>query len=860
MTELIKAKIDRPKKKKLKMASEMLDSPVGATDPVFVSENSGGAKTWGDIKTVVKDTRKLVSSLASRAPTNFQFRTQDTPYGPVTRLYFLGIPPKQRESTLMYVNVPSTPLSITPLLQWCSLLESFSATLSNSGQMSREEQLLRERKRLGVFGITSYEMTKEGRFVFPACNSLFRCCDDNFASIKPVFPENVETCLTGARMDPQVCPSNTDLIAFVHCNDLWVVNTKTGQEVRLTHSNKGTGCLKDDPVSSGVPSFVVQEEFDRYTGYWWEPKVDRSESNRTYRILYEEVDESDVDILQIYSPLEDKGVDEYRYPRPGKTNAKSCLKIVEFSMNENEQISESVTCKCLYESIETLFPSMEYLVRAGWTPDTKYVHCQLLNRKQTQMSLVLIPVECFIVTTIPEDDEMETIQSQKYPNLHVIHEDSSEIWVNVHDILHFLPSETENVINFLWLSEKSGYRHLYKISSKLATEQVLGQSELHDDVLRCECSTVMAVTSGEWEVSPKEFWVDESRALVYFIGLKDTPLETHLYVASYTNPGEIIRLTELGYSHSVSFNKERTLFVSVYSSAKVTPMSTLYQIMYLEDKVKTQPVGILLPSSPCPDYHPPEMFDYKGKSGYTMYGMYYKPQNYQPGVKYPTVLFVYGGPHVQLVSNSFKGLKFLRLHTLSSQGYAVVLIDGRGSWCRGLKFESHIKNRLGTTEIEDQVEGLQSLMSMVDFIDENRIAIHGWSYGGYLSLMGLAQRPDIFKVAIAGAPVVDWNLYDTGYTERYMDVPETNSFGYQQGNVLSYIDNFPDEENRLLIVHGLIDENVHFQHSSILVNALIKACKPHQIQIYPNERHGIRNHEASEHYKTLLLNFLQNHL
>ncbi|XP_053386978.1 dipeptidyl peptidase 9-like [Mercenaria mercenaria] len=842
------------------MASELLESPVGASDPIFVEQNKGGAKTWEEIKAVVKDTRKLVSSLASRVPSNFQFRTQDTPNGPITRLYFLGIPPKQRESTLMYVNVPSVPMSITPMLQWCSLLESFSSTLSNSGQMSREEQLLRERKRLGVFGITSYELTEKGKLVFPACNTLFTCSDENLTSVDPVFPQNIDTNVQGARMDPQICPNNSDLVAFVNCNDLWVVNTKTGQEVRLTHSNKGTGCLKEDPYSSGVPSFVVQEEFDRYTGYWWEPKCDKSPDSKTYRILYEEVDESEVDILQIYSPLEDKGVDEYRYPRPGKTNAKSCLKIVEFSINETDQISETVVCKCLYESISSLFPSMEYLLRAGWTPDAKYVHCQLLNRKQTHLSLVLIPTQCFIVTKATEDVDMEATQSEKYPNLHVIHEDASEIWVNVHDILHFLPGESQNEINFIWMSERSGFRHLYKISSKLASQQVLGQSELHDDVLRCECSTVTAITSGEWEVSPKECWVDESRQLVYFIGLKDTPLETHLYVTSYSTPGDPVRLTELGYSHSVSFNKERTLFVSVYSSAKVTPMSTLHQITHSESAVKTQPIGVLMPSSPCPDYSPPELFNFKSKSGYTMYGMYYKPHNYQPGVKYPTVLFVYGGPHVQLVSNTFKGLKFLRLHTLSSQGYAVVLIDGRGSWCRGLKFESHIKNRLGTTEIEDQVEGLQSLMSMVDFIDENRIAIHGWSYGGYLSLMGLAQRPDIFKVAIAGAPVVDWHLYDTGYTERYMDVPESNTYGYQQGNVLSYIDNFPNEENRLMIVHGLIDENVHFQHSSILVNALIKACKPHQIQIYPNERHGIRNPESSEHYKTLILTFLQKHL
>ncbi|KAL4216453.1 dipeptidylpeptidase [Mactra antiquata] len=839
------------------MASENMELTVEVSDILPASQKVGQNKSWTVLRDIVKDTRKIVSSLSSRVPTNFHFRSQETPNGPVTRLYFLGIPPKQRESTLMYVNVPTSPMVITPLLQWCCLLDSFSSTLSSNVQLSREELLLRERKRLGVFGITSYEISDDGRIVFPACNSLFTCTDMELNKDDPIFPSSIESSLTGARMDPKICPGNSDLVCFVNCNDLWVLNTSTGQEVRLTHTNKGLGSLREDSLSAGVPSFVVQEEFDRYTGYWWDPCCGTSINK--YRILYEVVDETNVDILQIYSPLEEKGVDEYRYPRSGKTNAKSCLRVVEFTLLENNTISNIVT-KCLYDSMESLFPTMEYLVRAGWTPDAKYVHCQVLNRKQTCISLVLIPVECFIEDDIDDGKEMNTTSTHNYPSIYIVHEDTSEIWVNVHDILYFLPSTAEDEICFIWLSEKTGFKHLYKVTSSLKTSSSQLQPHLQEDVLKCDSKKIEPITTGDWEVSHKEIWVDEDRKLVYFIGLKDTPLETHLYVSSYDKYGECIRLTELGYSHSIAFNKERTLFVSVYSSSSVTPMSTLYQVIHSENSIRTQAFGVLMPSSPCTDYNAPVIFNYKSKSGMTMYGMYYRPYGYQPGVKYPTVLFVYGGPHVQLVTNSFKGLKFLRLHTLASQGYAVVMIDGRGSCCRGLKFESHIKNRLGTTEIEDQVEGLQNLMSKVDFIDESRIAIHGWSYGGYLSLMGLAQRPDIFKVAIAGAPVVDWALYDTGYTERYMDVPLSNTYGYHQGNILTYMDSFPDEENRLLIVHGLIDENVHFLHSSILVNALIKACKPHQIQVYPNERHGIRNHEASEHYKTLILNFLDKNL
>lgn len=227
------------------------------------------------------------------------------------------------------------------------------------------------------------------------------------------------------------------------------------------------------------------------------------------------------------------------------------------------------------------------------------------------------------------------------------------------------------------------------------------------------------------------------------------------------------------------------------------------------------------------------------------------------------------------------------MHMLAAQGYCVVLIDSRGSQHRGVIFESHLRRRMGTVELNDQVEVLRWLAETTGYIDLNRVALHGWSYGGYLSLMGLIQYSDVFKVtntiqttevaagdssriaetnvshsqlAIAGAPVTSWNFYDTGYTERYMDLPQNNPHGYMSGSILTYVSKFPDEENRLLIIHGLIDENVHFYHTSQLINALVKIGKPYQLQVYPNERHSLRSLDASKHYETTLLSFLQNHL
>lgn len=375
------------------------------------------------------------------------------------------------------------------------------------------------------------------------------------------------------------------------------------------------------------------------------------------------------------------------------------------------------------------------------------------------------------------------------------------------------------------------------------------------------------MTSGEWEVLARhgsKIWVNEVTKVVYFQGTKDTPLEHHLYVISYDSPGKVVRLTKPGFSHSCSVSQNFDFFISHYSNVSTPPCVHVYKLNSSEDdplSVVPEFWASMMESPGCPgDYNPPEIFDFPAKSGFQLYGMVYKPHNLQPGRKHPTVLFVYGGPQVQLVNNTFKGMKYLRLNTLASLGYAVVVIDGRGSCQRGLEFEGALKNKMGQVEIEDQVEGLQYVAEKFNFVDLSRVAIHGWSYGGFLSLMGLIQRPNVFKLAIAGAPVTVWMAYDTGYTERYMDVPENNQQGYEEGSVALHVDKLPSEPNRLLILHGFLDENVHFFHTNFLVSQIIRAGKPYQLQVYPNERHSIRCPESGEHYEIMLLHFLQQYL
>ncbi|XP_076293768.1 dipeptidyl peptidase 9 [Lasioglossum baleicum] len=816
--------------------------------------------TWSELRGVVSDLRRKLSGISVvSVPGCITFRS--LPDGR-TRIYFLSSLNNRWETTLLYVDIAHFDLANGYLLHWQPVIEANFQTVSSTKILSKEEQLLWERKRLVTCGITSYEIHPEsGKLVFPAASSLYQCIDTGFMA-GPLFPSEIRAATSGAKLCPQICPWNNALIAHTCSGDLYLSHSITGSSLRLTHARKGGRNLTDDPLTAGTPSYVMQEEFARYTGYWWQPKS----NDGIYRIVYEEVDESDVKIFCFPSPANSEEIDEFRFPRAGTPNAKSNLKMVQFRLTETLQIVNIDILELQYP-LHTMFPWMEYMVRVGWTPDAQYVWVQLLDRKQQRLELVLLSIDNFSEPP-PNVYNWENQFTSSSASVQVIYSEQSSTWINLNDLLYFLPSDNPSEVKFLWGSEESDYRHLYLITSRISgiNNEVDEPLDRMDSVfLQPRVTSKIALTQGEWEVLGRKLWVDEANSIVYFRGLREGPLEQHVYAVSLNRPLEIRLLTRPGYSYnSIYFNKECTMLVTVYSSIKTLPTCQVFRITQKDwtvDNICLTPVGYLLePSAPQSELFTPEIFTHKISSGDTIYSMIFKPHNFQQGVRYPTILNVYGGPEVQLVSNTFKGMRHLRMHMLAAQGYCVVLIDNRGSHHRGLVFESHLQHRLGTVELSDQVEMLKWLADTTGYIDLDRVALHGWSYGGYLSLMGLIQYPEIFKLAIAGAPVTSWNFYDTGYTERYMDLPQNNPHSYITSSILTYVDKFPDEENRLLIIHGLIDENVHFFHTSQLIDALVKSGKPYQLQVYPNERHSLRSLDASKHYETTLLFFLQNHL
>ncbi|KAI4482250.1 hypothetical protein M0804_008801 [Polistes exclamans] len=813
-------------------------------------------KTWQEIRGSVSDLRRRMSSVsAGSVPGSITFRS--LPDGR-TRIYFLSTPYNGWETTLLYVDIAHSDHANGYRLHWQPVIEANFQSVSSTNRLSKEEQLLWERKRLATWGITSYEIHAEsGKLVFPAASSLYQCIDTGFMP-GPLFPSEIRISTSGAKLCPQICPWNNALVSYTCSGDLYLSHSVTGSSVRLTHARKGGRNMADDPLTAGTPSYVMQEEFTRYIGFWWQPKS----NDGIYRIVYEEVDESEVKIFCFPSTSNSEDVDEFRFPRAGMPNARSNLKMVQFRLTETLQIVDDEILELQYP-LQIMFPWMEYMVRVGWTPDAQYVWVQLLDRKQQKLELVLLSVDNFCE---PPTSVYNTKSSSG--SVQVLYSEQSAVWVNVNDLLYFLPSDDPTEVKFLWGSEESDFRHLYLITSSITglSNGVEESLDRMDSIfLQPRVTSKIALTQGDWEVLGKKLWVDETNSIVYFCGLREGPLEQHVYAVSLRRPLEIRLLTRPGYSYNnVYFNKECSMLVTVYSSIKIFPICQVFRVSQSDwtvESITLTPVGYLLePSSSESDLFAPEIYTHKIMSGDTIYSMIFKPHNFQTGVKYPTILNVYGGPEVQLVSNTFKGMRHLRMHMLAAQGYCVVLIDSRGSQHRGLVFESYLRRRMGTVELKDQVEVLRWLAETTGYIDLNRVALHGWSYGGYLSLMGLIQYPDVFKLAIAGAPVTSWNFYDTGYTERYMDLPQNNPHGYMSGSVLTYVSKFPDEENRLLIIHGLIDENVHFFHTSQLINALVKTGKPYQLQIYPNERHSLRNLDASKHYETTLLSFLQNYL
>lgn len=438
--------------------------------------------------------------------------------------------------------------------------------------------------------------------------------------------------------------------------------------------------------------------------------------------------------------------------------------------------------------------------------------------------------------------------------------------MNLNGSFRPLPSAIDSKsLRFLWASERDDYRHLYILESSLATPD--GGSS------KSQATVVRRLTGPGEFIAEEVVGLDKENDVIYYMGTEANRwLERHLYRVSMSKEEEPVCITGFAPGqHYVTLNTKAGLFVDTVSSVAAAPIVTVRELPPLNDKAASETtVNAIheLHNAGTDDprvaqfgsaLKPPTFHTFPSTDGaVTLQAAVYKPDEsiHGPG-PWPLVVATYGGPHVQYVQDTWGMMTVdMRSQFLTQNGFAVIKVDNRGSNRRGLGFEVPVYGNMGELEIEDQVAGVNWAVEN-GIGDKERVAISGWSYGGYMALKGLTDRPDVFQAAVSGAPVTDWTLYDSAYTERYMGLPQENPEGYAKASALAKV---KDIQGSLLLCHGLLDENVLFRQSAVLANQLIEHKKAYDLALFPSERHGPRRPQDRAFLEERILAFLQRSL
>lgn len=422
--------------------------------------------------------------------------------------------------------------------------------------------------------------------------------------------------------------------------------------------------------------------------------------------------------------------------------------------------------------------------RVDWLPNSREIAVEKLPRIQNKLDLLVA--------------DTETGTS------HVVIHEEDPTWINVVGNPEFL----SDAKRFLWTSERSGFRHIYLYQN--------------------DGTLLKQLTSGEWEVQTIER-VDEQSGRVFYASSEESPLQRQLYVIALDGSGKR-KLSEGAGTHSASISPTSAYYMDNYSGFTALPRRTLYKGDGAEVRVYRKPDTT---DSDEYDILPTEIVQVKADDGTPLYARLIKPADFQPGKKYPAIVMIYGGPGAQTIRDTWQGLSWDQV--LAHKGFVIWQLDNRGSAGRGHKFESVTYHNLGHCELEDQKTGIQHLINM-GFVDPRRLGMYGWSYGGYMTLYTLTNAPGLMKAGIAGAPVTSWLNYDSIYTERYMGLPEQNEQGYKVSAPITSAGNLA---SKLLIVHNVEDDNVHFQNSVQMADALEKADKLFEMLVFPQKSHGV---------------------
>lgn len=514
------------------------------------------------------------------------------------------------------------------------------------------------------------------------------------------------------------------------------------------------------------------------------------------RIAFLRFDESQVPEFEMPMYNGEVYPDMYRfkYPKVGEKNSAVTLFIYDLGSSKTIPVKLDI--------------AYEYIPRIKWNPNTGELICYTMNRLQNDLRLYRIN---------PSDGSSSVLFHEQAP-----------AYLEINDYLTFLKDGS-----FLWASEQDGYNHIYRYD---ATGK-----------------PVKKITSGNWDVTGF-LGVDEAKKILYYESAEVSPMERHIYSISLDGKNKK-DLTPQAGTNTVEFTEGYKYYICTHSAAGVPPTVSLYSgdgklVRVLADNAGLNKVLGKL------DISLPEFFTFKNSGGTDLNGYMIKPKNFDPLKKYPVFMFVYGGPGSQQVLKQWGGSNYIWFQMLAQKGYIIACVDNRGTGARGRDFRTCTYKQLGKLEVDDQIDAARYLGSLA-YVDKTRIGIFGWSYGGYMSSLCITRGAEVFKAAIAVAPVSNWKFYDSIYTERYMGTKESNPNGYDDNAPTAFTVKL---KGNYMLIHGTGDDNVHWQNTAELINALVKSNKQFDLFLYPNRNHGIYGGNTRYHLYTQMTNFLMEKL
>ena len=486
----------------------------------------------------------------------------------------------------------------------------------------------------------------------------------------------------------------------------------------------------------------------------------------------------------------------FKYPKAGEQNAIVSLHIVDVKTNTSNEIKLGN-----YSDF--------YIPRIKWTNDSNLLSVQVLNRHQNNLDLHFVNATNF--------------------NSNIVLNEKDKAYIDITDNLTFLEDNS-----FIWTSEKDGFNHIYHYD---ANGKLKNQ-----------------ITKGDWEVT-NYYGFDAASKKVYYQSAEDGSINRSIYSVDVNGKGKQKLSQETG-TNSATFSPNFAYFINAYSSAEKAPLYTLHSSKN-GALLKTIVVNLDFEKAVWQmNITPKSFFTLTTSNGDQLNAWMIKPKDFDAFKKYPLFMTQYSGPGSQSVANTWNSYNDYWFYMLAQKGYIVVCVDGRGTGFKGAEFKKVTYKELGKYEVEDQIE-VAKILGKYDYIDPSRIGIWGWSYGGFMSSNCILKGNDVFKTAIAVAPVTSWRFYDSIYTERYMQTPQENANGYDDNSPLSHVEKL---KGNYLLIHGTADDNVHVQNTMVMLEALIQANKQFDWAIYPDKNHGIYGGATRLQLFTKMTNYIQEKL